>query len=223
MEIQSEISIIRDSIQETGRRPEHPEKLKIALIGDDMGNLNLFMQEAFHFPPLQTENDIRKAEIFSAVVIRYEKKKNGCRAELAGFNDDGLLVQMCRSFYADQIEHINVKAYLKQGNFASFDWKKELPKADYVFLTVSAVHLLTTADEEFVENQLLTSVGPKRFALILTDTNKLSSLRDLKEARRRLTGYLDSLGQKIAWHELGAGTLEPFITETILVFHPDRN
>ena len=48
---------------------------------------------------------------------------------------------------------MDVKVYLKKGNFSAFNWKRELPKADYVFLAVSAVHLLTAAEREFVEKQ----------------------------------------------------------------------
>ena len=172
---------------------ERSEKLKLALIGDDIEGLNLFLQEAVHFPSLYTEKDMRKAEISSAVVINYEKGNKTCRAQLAGFNDDGLLVQVCRGFQADQLEQMDVKVYLKKGNFSAFNWKRELPKADYVFLAVSAVHLLTAAEREFVEKQLITSVGTKRFALILTDTDKLNCLQDLKEAEDRLAGYLDLL------------------------------
>lgn len=195
---------------------ERSEKLKLALIADDIGSLNAFLQEAFHFPPVQTEKTIREAEITSPVVINYEKENNTCRAELAGFNEEGLLVQVSRAFRSEQLEQLDVKAYLKQGDFASFDWKRELPKADYVFLAVSAVHLLTAAEREFVEKQLFTYVGTGRFALILTDTDKLNSLQDLKEAESRLAGYLDMLEQKIHWHGLDGGTLEPFVTEKIL-------
>jgi len=189
-------------------------KLRVAFIADNANILNLITQEVFHFPALP--KGVGAGGTRRPAVLCYSKGEEDVYADFSGLEENGEEILLSSQVHADILESFDVELYLKDGGFDGFDWKKELPKADYVFLAVSAIQMLTSAERNFIQEQIREYFGLARFAVVITNTDKLPSLKALEDMEERLAWYLDSLGGGIVPYELGTGTLESFVTETLL-------
>lgn len=114
------------------------------------------------------------------------------------------------------LQKMELAVYISSHSFTDFNWKMELTPVDFVFMTFSAIQMLTQSERNFLQSCVKKYVGGPRFAAILADTEAINSEEDYKELGRRLTMYFVSQGMNTEYYELGTNSLCPFVVDQLL-------
>lgn len=184
------------------------DKTRIAFVTDQARSINRIADEVFHFQAIPAEKEARFASKTAVFEFRYAENDH-----YADFSAEDLQNHFISEVAVKGLEQIDVSFYLSNGEFTDHSWKEVLQSVDYLFLVVSAGHLLTTAEREFVETTIRKNGAITRFAMVLSDLNMLNSLAALEDIENRIAWFLDSMGANKKYYSLGPeGDLEAAIT-----------